>query len=124
TLTRGIGIILNDDSTVGGAGNPIYTSFAAQPVDLNSILVKSTYFGDADLTGAVDGTDYFLIDTGFANHYSGWINGDFDYTGTIDGTDYFLIDNAFANQGAPLSPSLSGASAVPEPASLGLFAVA
>jgi len=50
----------------------------------------------------VDGTDYSLIDGGFNNHQSGWINGDFNYDNVIDGTDYSFIDGGFNNQGAAL----------------------
>jgi hypothetical protein len=72
-------------------------SFDGQPVTAGDILVKYTYYGDADLSGKVDGTDYTLIDHGFnsAGTFSGWMNGDFNYDGHIDGTDYSLIDNAF-----------------------------
>jgi hypothetical protein len=60
--------------------------------------VRYTYMGDADLDGQITGTDYSLIDAGFASTLAGWLNGDFDYSGAIDGTDYALIDNAFASQ--------------------------
>ena len=62
--------------------------------------MKYTWFGDADLSGSVDGTDYGLIDQGFLSNgaLTGWFNGDFDYSGTIDGTDYGLIDGVFLTQ--------------------------
>jgi hypothetical protein len=97
------------------------------------VLVKYTYYGDANLDGAVDGSDYTLIDNGFTNHLSGWQNGDFNYDGVVDGSDYTLIDNAFNTQGASLgsnpaaliagstSQIAGGTSAVPEPATLGLL---
>jgi hypothetical protein len=101
----GLGVILNDLAQVGGSG-PIYTDFAGQTLTGNEILVKFTYFGDADLSGSIDATDYSLIDNGFVNALSGWLNGDFDYSGVIDATDYALIDNAFVNQGGPLADAL------------------
>jgi hypothetical protein len=70
---------------------------------VGDILVKYTYYGDADLSGAVDGSDYTLIDNGYNNHLTGWLNGDFNYDGTIDGSDYTLIDAAFSGQGSPFS---------------------
>jgi len=89
---------------------------------------KYTYFGDANLDGKVDGSDYSLVDSGYGNHRSGWDNGDFNYDGVVDGSDYTLLDNAFNNQGAQIGNSaaliaastaqVSGLSAVPEPASL------
>ena len=101
----GLGVILNDLAQVGGSG-PIYTDFAGQTLTGNEILVKFTYFGDADLSGSIDATDYSLIDNGYVNSLSGWINGDFDYSGSIDATDYALIDNAYVNQAGPLAEAL------------------
>jgi hypothetical protein len=85
------------------------TAFDGLSVSTNDVLVKYTYYGDADLNGRVDGTDYSLIDTGFASHGSktGWQNGDFNDDGKIDGSDYSLIDNAFNSQGA--APAASAA---------------
>lgn len=96
-----LGAILNNN----GSGSPIYTTFDGQSVGPADVLVKYTYYGDADLSGHVDGTDFSLIDHGFsadqANPGSamGWQNGDFNYDGKIDGSDYSLIDNAFNMQG-------------------------
>jgi autotransporter-associated beta strand protein len=59
------------------------------------VLVKYTYYGDADLNGSINGADYQQIDTGFGGHATVWFNGDFNYDGVVDGTDYSLIDNAF-----------------------------
>jgi autotransporter-associated beta strand protein len=126
-----LGVILNDLASVGQASNPIYTSFGGVGVGVNDVLVGYTYFGDADLDGAVTTNDYFQIDNGFLARKRGWINGDFDYDGAVTTNDYFLIDNAFLGQGAALVPStlvdaapLSGVSAVPEPASLGVLGFA
>jgi hypothetical protein len=95
------------------------------------VLVKYTYFGDADLDGAVTTNDYFQIDNGFLGSKTGWINGDFDYDGAVTTNDYFLIDNAFLGQGGALVPAalgsaqpLSGVTPVPEPASLGILSFA
>ena len=93
------------------------------------VLVKYTYYGDANLDGHVDGSDYSLIDNGYANKLTGWYNGDFNYDGVVDGSDYTLIDNAFNSQGASLAGQVAsptaqlagGNTAVPEPASLTLL---
>src|SRR5262249_26340249 len=75
-------------------------------VALNDTLVKYTWWGDANLDGVIDSTDYNLIDSGFTTPgATGWINGDFDYNGVINSTDYFLIDSSFQNQSGPLSPA-------------------
>jgi autotransporter-associated beta strand protein len=101
-FNKALGAISNDFAvlTNGQFTGPFYSSFADRSVDENAVLVKYTWFGDADLSGSVDGTDYGLIDAGFLSNGSltGWFNGDFDYSGTIDGTDYGLIDGAFLTQ--------------------------
>ena len=55
-------------------------------IDSTTVIGKYTYFGDANLSGTITSTDYFLIDNGFLNNRSGWINGDFDYSGAITST--------------------------------------
>jgi hypothetical protein len=66
------------------------------------VLVKYTYYGDADFNGLVDGDDYARADNGYNTGLGGWFNGDADGNGWIDGDDYALIDNAFNTQGATL----------------------
>jgi hypothetical protein len=126
------------------------TSFDGLTVDPGDILLKYTYYGDANLDGSVDGSDYTLIDAGYnadqgylaanpggtALPATGWQNGDFNYDGVVDGSDYTLIDNGFNTQGANLgatSGDLIAASteqiagnnsAVPEPATFGMFGMA
>jgi autotransporter-associated beta strand protein len=105
-------------------------SFDGNTVSPTDVLVKYTYYGDADLSGKVDGTDYSLIDHGFNTPgATGWINGDFNYDGKIDGSDYSLIDNAFNLQGTLLAAptnsipttEIAPAAPVPEPTALGLI---
>jgi len=138
-----LGMIVNDNgqgTPLYGSGGTIASTFGGQtPVD-GDILVKYTYYGDANLDGKVDGSDYSLIDNayladqaylatnpgGTAIPYTGWWNGDFNYDGVVDGSDYTLIDNAFNSQGAVIATALAGSTAqiagataaVPEPAGL------
>jgi hypothetical protein len=127
-----IGVIIND----GGSGNPIYSSFdATADTDPDTdVLLKYTYYGDANLDGHVDGSDYSRIDNGYLNHLTGWANGDFNYDGVVNGSDYTLIDNAFNSQGASLGDGITTAivaapteqiappiSPVPEPAAIPLI---
>jgi autotransporter-associated beta strand protein len=122
-----IGVIQNDNGM--GTGTALYTSFEGQSVADSDVLVKYTYYGDADLNGKVDGSDYSRIDNGYLNNLTGWFNGDFNYDGVINGSDYTLIDNAYNTQGAQISAEVAsataqvagGTSAVPEPASLSLL---
>ena len=108
TPLHGLSAILNDYVTVGLPPGPIKQTFAGVPVGANDILIRYTYFGDADADGDVDGQDYFLIDDAFSEGATsgGPIRGDFDFNGVVNGTDYFLIDNSFSSQPAP-SPAMS-----------------
>jgi hypothetical protein len=106
THLTALGVIANDNGhgvPLYGPGGSISTTFnGASPTDGN-ILVAYTYYGDANLDGKVDASDYGRIDNGYLDHLTGWFNGDFNYDGVINGSDYTLIDNAFNTQGAPLS---------------------
>jgi alpha-tubulin suppressor-like RCC1 family protein len=103
---------------------------SGQSLVAGDVMVKYTYYGDADLSGSIDGSDYSRIDNGFLQHLTGWNNGDFNYDGVVNGSDYTLIDNAFNTQGAAISSEvatptaqIAGAAAVPEPASLVLISI-
>ncbi len=131
-----LGVIQNSaDGTPGGS--VLYSSFDGLPGGASTdVLVKYTYFGDANLDGKVDGSDYSLIDAGYlsqsgAHPLTGWFNGDFNYDGVINGSDYTLIDNAFNTQGAQLATAVVTAridaglnsSSVPEPTAVGILAI-
>jgi hypothetical protein len=111
--------------------SPVKTTFAGQSVDPSSLLIKFTYFGDSDLDGDVDVADLGNLASSWqtANVWSG---GDFDYNGSVDVNDLGLLaTNWQAGVGSPLGPDLAAAlasfglpaSAVPEPAMLGLLAL-
>jgi prepilin-type processing-associated H-X9-DG protein len=124
THLTALGVIQN----MNADGSAIYTtSFDGQTnLDLTStdVLIHYTYYGDANLDGQVDGSDYSLIDNGFAEKSAGWQNGDFNYDGVVDGSDYTLIDNAFNQQGADsLAVVTAQIASVPEPAGMGMLAL-
>ncbi len=134
-----LGVIQNSLDQNGGPS--LLTAFDNQPVTDTDILVKFTYYGDANLDGKVDGSDYSRIDAAYladkGNHtaLTGWYNGDFNYDGVVNGSDYTLIDNAFNTQGASLASAVanpivqitdevvSGTAAVPESATIGMLAL-
>jgi hypothetical protein len=91
----------------------------------SDILLKYTYYRDANLDGRVDGSDYTRIDAGFASKGSltGWYNGDFNYDGKVDGSDYTLIDNAFNRQTVSLAALIAPAVVANPAAVLGTVAV-
>ena len=128
-----VGVIQNNGST----GSPIFGNGTTAPpfdraaVGPSDILVKYTYYGDANLDGVVNAADYALIDAGSIMGLTGWQNGDFNYDGVVDGSDYSLMDNAFNQQSTalaanvPAGPTAAPAAlvaAVPEPASLAVIA--
>jgi hypothetical protein len=92
-----LGVLLNSYN-----GSPYYTTFDGQPVATTDVLVKFTYYGDANLDGTVNGSDYSITDNGYNAQLSGWQNGDFNYDGSINGSDYELLDNTFNNPMPPL----------------------
>ena len=117
-LLTAVGVLDNSDPLVGGR-----TTFEGQTVDASSVLVKYTYWGDANFDGAVTFDDYDIIDYYYwfplPAAQMGWWTGDFDYDGNVDFDDYDKIDYAYWFQGAPLG----GLSGVPEPATLALLAL-
>jgi hypothetical protein len=104
-------------------------TFDGQAVSTGDVLVKYTYYGDANLDGTVNGADYQQIDMGFGLQLTGWSNGDFNYDGVVDGSDYSLLDNTFNQINATSAGSLAliacpadlTPSSVPEPTTLVLL---
>jgi hypothetical protein len=82
-----------------GLGGTLVSTFDGQTVGITDVLVKYTYFGDANLDGTVNAADYLQIDNGLNSGGNVWRNGDFNYDGVVNGDDYSLIDNAFNTQG-------------------------
>jgi len=103
-----LGVIDNSDPDVKIGG---LSHLDGVPVDPTSVLVKYTWWGDANLDGVVDSNDYDMIDNawllwtqegkapegGFR-----WAVGDFNYDGVIDSNDYDRIDSAWLLQGGAL----------------------
>jgi hypothetical protein len=106
---KAIGVIINNNlyGTLGTLG-----TFDGVNPGQYDVLARLTYYGDANLNGKVDGSDYTNVDSGFLNQsIHGWQNGNFNYDTSIDGSDYTLIDNAFNKQGLQLVPTSLIASA-------------
>jgi hypothetical protein len=110
-------------------------------LDGDDILVKVTYYGDADLGGTVNLDDFGQLLAGLEGGPATWLYGDFDYSGVINLDDFGQFLHGYDNQGAPLSAlaaavemsslsaseqqfMLNAIAAVPEPGTLGLIACA
>jgi hypothetical protein len=104
--------------------------WGGQNVTGSNTLAMYTYGGDATLDGKINVDDYGRIDSSAPLGIAGWYNGDFNYDGKINVDDYGIIDFNVGIQGAAFptaggaSSALSGVSAVPEPASMGILAAA
>jgi hypothetical protein len=133
--TIGIGVIENNDPELTRDPTGVAQKYTNLEVgdgvalDASSVLVKVTYWGDANLDGKVDANDYDLIDRNFlfTPDVVRWATGDFNYDGSIDANDYDKIDRAFLFQGAPMSDPVQGdvgspaPMTTPEPATMALL---
>ena len=92
-----LGVIPN----LAPSGAPLYDTFLGHPVNANSVLIRFTLEGDADLDGRLTISDFFAADSGRALRQSTFARGDFDYSGgppTAD--DLMLLDRSFLSQPA------------------------
>ena len=82
-----------------GAG----ATFNGVDPDPTAVLVKYTYYGDADFNGDREVRRLQPHRRRLQlNNRTGWINGDYDGNGIVNFDDYSLIDLAFSTQGAVL----------------------
>jgi probable HAF family extracellular repeat protein len=103
SVITGLAALVNND----GSGQAFRTSLSGEALATNSVLVLYTYTGDLDANGAIDNTDYALIDQGYIQKLIGYHWGDIDYSGgPPDADDLFYIDRAFYNQSGPLISDL------------------
>jgi hypothetical protein len=77
-------------------------TFDGYSPDSTAVLVKYTYYGDANFDGVVNFDDYVRTDVGFNTGLTGWSNGDFNYSDSINFDDYVLIDVSFNTQSGAL----------------------
>jgi hypothetical protein len=84
--------------------------FSNQNVD-----VKFTYYGDANLSGSVDSTDFNAFIAGYGLSSGAiWTNGDFNYDDRVDTVDFNCIAGNFGVAGVP---GFALGAVVPEPSS-------
>jgi fibronectin-binding autotransporter adhesin len=129
------------------AGNTHYGLGYADGADMNgsspvvpglgagNIEVKYTLYGDANLDGVVNGTDFGILAAHFGDQVTAWDEGDFNYDGVVNGSDFGALAANFGQQANGTAEDLPAAdyaaldafaaangllADVPEPASLGL----
>jgi fibronectin-binding autotransporter adhesin len=131
----------SDASMLHGLGYndlPSGSTFDGVTLASNAVAVRYTYYGDTNLDGTVDTTDFGAFIDGVANGGNSWATGDFTYDGTADlGNDFnlFLASYLTLHPGGlgELAPIVEASSlsagqkaqllaAIPEPTSLGLLA--
>jgi len=96
--------------------------FEGQEIDETTVLVKYALLGDTNFDTKVNTLDFNNLAGNFGGGLKRWTNGDFNYTGTVDSTDFNLLLGNYGKTLVIAAPSLG--SVVPEPASLGLIALA
>jgi hypothetical protein len=134
----------NHVTALGIADNAILrkTSFKGLTLDPNAspsdVLLKYTYYGDSDLSGAVNLDDFTMFLNGYQNGGTTWTQGDYNYNGAVTLDDFNLFLKGYQQQGAslnqlvalidavPMTPAERQAmlAAVPEPTSLALLGLA
>ena len=88
-------------SKIPVALNPVsnysFTSAATQAYGDNLTLTPdnlyySIFTGDINQDGAIDGSDFLLLDPKVQNGEGGYNTGDLNGDGAVDGTDFLLLD--------------------------------
>jgi len=111
-----LGAILNDQ----GDGTRLYEEFDGQPVDVNTILVKYTRTGDANLDGVLDESE--SPDRRPAG--SGWFYGDYNYDGVLNADDQAEFDYPWVRYRTSPPIQVQITDPIPEPSALALLAAA
>jgi hypothetical protein len=95
-------------------GIALPATFAGQPVDDKSLIVRYTLLGDSNLDAAVNAMDFNSVASNFGRAGAVWSQGDFNYDGVVNTADFTLLATNF-NAAIP-SPALGAI--VPEPLAL------
>lgn len=101
-------------------------TFMGQTVDASSILARYTTYGDANLDGKVDFSDFVTLSEHFGQTVGpgGWAMGDFNYDGKVDFADFILLSSNFGTLAPAQTAQIrTWETTVPEPASLGILAI-
>jgi hypothetical protein len=72
------------------------------------IEIAYTLYGDANLDGVVNGTDFNIMATNFNQYAPNWDQGDFNYDNVVNGSDFVLLAdnfNQFASGGSEYDES-------------------
>jgi hypothetical protein len=79
-------------------------TFMGQQVDGSAVLIRHTLYGDANLSGGVDGSDFNIWNTARLDA-GDWSDADFNYDGVVDQADLTLWQgNRFTSAGSVQPP--------------------
>jgi hypothetical protein len=98
-------------------GSP--STWFGQSVDGNSVLMRYTIAGDANLDGQVNSSDFTKLAQAFGATNGFWSQGDFNYDGIVNALDFNILAGNFGQ--VMSSPALG--SFVPEPAAMSALGV-
>ncbi|MDB5328743.1 MAG: autotransporter [Phycisphaerales bacterium] len=96
----------------------------------DTVTLRITLPGDADLNGTVDFNDFLVLQNNFGQAGTRFDQGNFNYDGQTDFNDFLALQNSFGQSitGVPVTVTRAQVAAmtafaqsVPEPASLGLI---
>jgi autotransporter-associated beta strand protein len=87
----------------------------------SKVTVAPALYGDGNLDGKVDLTDFTFLAANFNGVNKGWLQGDFNYDGTVNLTDFTFLASNFNQSLSAESAGLG--SPVPEPVTMSVLAL-
>ncbi len=100
-------------------------NFFGEPVDADSLLIRYTRIGDANLDGSITLQDFNRLAGNFGTSGKFWHQGDLNFDGNVGLPDFNLLAANFGLSAGPDGPTAEDwaalASAVPEPAGVSLL---
>jgi hypothetical protein len=91
-------------------------TFSGVPIDNTTVVIKHTFYGDADLSGGVNLLDFNRLAASFGSG-SSWTQGNFNYDATVDLLDFNGLALNFGQSGlAPDAAASLAASLLGRPA--------
>jgi hypothetical protein len=94
-------------SAIGGAGSTALgfaeagdlgvSTFMGQSVDSTAVLVRHTFYGDANLDGTVNLSDFLRLRASFGANSFQWSDGNFNFDTTINLSDFLGLRRNFGS---------------------------
>jgi hypothetical protein len=83
-------------------------TFSGQQVDNTAILIKFTFYGDANLDGSTNLNDFNVLAGNFGQTGRRWVRGDNDYNLTINLADFNRLAAGFGGSGLAPDGAFTG----------------